>query len=118
MPPVRATSRSDRDRRQEYAENVESFCFRQTIGQIIDEIPIQGHYYGQKRSEEFALPDIEHRTSSTEEGCRLATQFCDSFDPTNLTLETQVIFDTNMSHAGQLRTRPPKIAECRGSSSG
>ena len=74
--------------------------FRQTIGQIIDEIPIQGHYFGKKRSDESALPDIEHRTSPTEEACRLATQFCDSFDPTDLTLETQVSSDTNMSHTG------------------
>jgi hypothetical protein len=73
------------------------FVIRQTIAQIIDNIPIRGQFYGRIPNEDPAHPDIEQPTSPTEEVTTLASHFCDSFDPANVTLEALVSVDDEMS---------------------
>ena len=72
------------------------FVVRQTIAQIIDNVPIKGQFYGRIVSEDSAHPDIELPTLPTEKASTLALQFSNSFDPANLTLEAPVSVDSEM----------------------
>lgn len=62
----------------------------QTVAQIIDDMPIKGHYYGLNYVLRHPHPEIEHRTTSSEEAITLAQKFCSELDLSTLTVNVQV----------------------------
>lgn len=63
---------------------------KETIAQIIDNMPIKGNYRGEEDSFMTAHPDIETRSQPSEEATREASELCAGIDPMSLDIDVQV----------------------------
>jgi hypothetical protein len=63
---------------------------QQTVAQIIDNMPIQGHYYGVNYLGRHPHPDVEHRAMPSEDATKLARKFCSELDLSTLAIHAQV----------------------------
>jgi hypothetical protein len=62
----------------------------QTVAQIIDDMPVKGHYYGLNYGLRYPHPEIEHRSTPSEEAMTLAQKFCSELDLSTLTVNVLV----------------------------
>jgi hypothetical protein len=63
---------------------------QQTVSQIIDNMPVKGHYYGMNYLGRHPHPDIEGRTIPSEDASQLARKFCLDLNLSALTIDAQV----------------------------
>lgn len=63
---------------------------RLAFAQIIDNMPIKGHYYGDDRVLSHPHPDIESRDAPTQQSTEMARDLCTSLDPMTLKIDAKV----------------------------
>lgn len=63
---------------------------QQTIAQIIDDMPIQGHYYGLNSSARYPDPDIERRPAPSDNATQVAQRLCSEFDLSTVAIKAKV----------------------------
>lgn len=65
---------------------------KETIAQIIDNMPIKGNYVGLENEWITAHPDIETRSQPSAEAMDRARKICADIDPTSLDFDKRVSF--------------------------
>jgi hypothetical protein len=60
------------------------------IGQIIDDMPTKGHYFGRFNVVTQPHPDIEQRMMPTDQASALASELCHVFDSKTLPIDAKV----------------------------
>jgi hypothetical protein len=63
---------------------------KQTVAQIIDDMPIRGHHYGLDYPLRHPHPDIEHRSAASDDATQLAEKLCSEMDFATLVVNAQV----------------------------
>jgi hypothetical protein len=63
---------------------------RLAFAQIIDNMPVRGHYYGHDNALAYPHPDIESRDAPTKQSMEMAQDLCTSLDPMTLKVDANV----------------------------
>lgn len=63
---------------------------QQTVAQIIDDMPIRGHHYGLDYPFRHPHPDVERRSTPSDDATQLAKKLCSEIDLSALVVDTQV----------------------------
>lgn len=79
---------------------------QEALAQIIDNMPIKGHYYGPHATNRQPHPDIESRREPSKEASSLARELGLAVDPMDVKVDAEVEFFFFLSLSTSLLSEP------------